>query len=95
MTTKRRTTIHFGITTKTTIEHAVAIDPSKIPDKTPVYYWDDNTPFARGIGFYDAANSRVFNARTGDRTGTTWVRYEVIPEGEIPLWMFDAQQNLQ
>lgn len=66
----------------------------QIPDKTPVYCWDDDDTHERTLTFYDAVNDGTFSYN-GKRNGSAWHNYEVVPENEIPMWMITAKKTLE
>jgi hypothetical protein len=65
-----------------------------IPDKAPVWAWDEDQTHRRLTGFYDSRNNCVFLSN-GIRNGGRFQNYKVIPEDKIPEWMKEAQKTLE
>ena len=63
-----------------------------IPDKSPVWCWDNCNPSVRTLMFYDRNNERLFRP-DGKRYGVKKDHYEVYPHKDA--WIEKAQQSLQ
>jgi hypothetical protein len=65
-----------------------------IPDKAPVWAWDEGETHRRYSGFYDSIYNGLYTWN-GRRDGAEFCNFEIIPSHQIPEWMKEAAKSLE